>query len=330
MPRLRTILLPLAAVGVAVAGWSLVWHWGAGRAEDLVQRWLASEAANGRVIQCGERTRGGYPFRMEITCSRPVVELRDEVRPYQTYRFERLHVVSQIWAPGHVIAEATGPVVVTTEGDPAVTTANWRLFQASARLAIGRYESTSAQAEALEIIRNGEVLVRASRAELHTRPNQSDPISVDVVSRLAAARFGEAVVAPVDAEVQLVLRRLLRSPSLPLPLTPRQWQAAGGSVDVVLLRLTQGEALGIARGNVRLTPDGKPEGQIELRVANAEAAIQASGYGATLGPFATGALTIASRPADVEGRPGRMLTLRAADGRLQIGPVRIPLPTLLP
>lgn len=330
MPRLRTILLPVAVVGLAVAGWSLVWHWGSNRAEDLVQRWLSSEAANGRVIQCGERTRGGYPFRMEITCTRPVVEIRDEARPYQTYRFERLHIVSQIWAPGHVIAEATGPVVVTTEGDPTVTTGNWRLFQASARLAIGRYDSTSAHAEALEVARNGEVVLRANRAELHTRPNQADPVSVDVVSRLVAARFGEQVAAPVDAEIQLILRRLLRSPSLPLPLTPRQWKAAGGSVDVVLLRLSQGEALGVARGNLRLTPDGKPEGQIELRLANAEAAIQASGFGATLGPVAAGALTIASRPADVEGRPGRVMTLRATDGRLQIGPVRIPLPTILP
>ncbi|MFN3856079.1 MAG: DUF2125 domain-containing protein [Phreatobacter sp.] len=330
MPRVRTILLPVVVVGLAIAGWSLVWHWGANRAEDLVQRWLASEAANGRVIQCGERTRGGYPFRMEITCTRPVVDIRDEARPYQTYRFERLHIVSQIWDPGHVIAEATGPVVISTEGDPTVTTANWRLLQASARLAIDRYDSTSAQAEALEVTRNGDVLLRANRAELHTRPHPSDPVSIDVVSRLVSARFGEQVAAPVDAEIQLILRRLLRSPNMPLPLTPRQWKAAGGSVDVVLLRLSQGDALGVARGNLRLTPEGKPEGEIELRLANAEAAIQASGLGATLGPVAAGALTLASRPADVEGRPGRVMTLRASDGRLQIGPVRIPLPTILP
>ncbi len=51
---------------------------------------------------------------MEITCTKPTVELRDEARPYQTYRLERLKVVSQIWSPGHVISEWTGPMVVST------------------------------------------------------------------------------------------------------------------------------------------------------------------------------------------------------------------------
>ena len=132
--RLRTFLLPVVVVAAVIGGWSAVWSWGAHRAEDAVQRWQAAEAANGRVIQCAERTRGGYPFRMELTCTRPVVELRDEARPYQTFRFEKLKVVSQIWSPGHVISEWTGPMTVVTEGDPSVTTATWRLAQASAQL----------------------------------------------------------------------------------------------------------------------------------------------------------------------------------------------------
>ena len=328
--RLRTFLLPLVVVGAAIAGWSAVWAWGAHRAEDAIQRWQAAEAANGRVIQCAERSRGGYPFRMEITCTKPVVELRDETRPYQTYRFEGLKVVSQIWSPGHVISEWTGPMTVVTEGDPSVTTASWRLAQASAQLIIGGYDNSNVVLTDLTVTRDGAALVKAARGELHTRPNRTDPVSVDVVASLKGATFAQGGTEPVDAEVQLVARKLLRTPSRPQILPVREWQAAGGSVDLILLRLVQGPALGVAKGTLRLTPDGKPDGEIELRVVDVPAALRASGLGATLGPLASGALAMASRPAEVEGRPGRVLTLRAADGRLQVGPVRIGLPAIVP
>lgn len=328
--RLRTFLLPVVVVAAVIGGWSAVWSWGAHRAEDAVQRWQAAEAANGRVIQCAERTRGGYPFRMELTCTRPVVELRDEARPYQTFRFEKLKVVSQIWSPGHVISEWTGPMTVVTEGDPSVTTATWRLAQASAQLTIGGYDSSNIAVSDLEVLRDGATLVKAAQGELHTRPNRTDPSSIDVVASLKTATTALTGTEPVDAELQMVARKILRSPSRPQILAVRQWQAAGGSVDLVLLRLVQGAALGIAKGTLRLTPEGKPDGEIELRVADVPAALRATGLGATLGPIASGAIMMASRPADVEGRPGRVLTLRAADGRLQVGPIRLGLPTILP
>lgn len=330
MPRLRTILIPVAVLAAAVAGWTAIWRWGADRAEDVIQRWLAAEAANGRVIQCGERSRGGFPFRLEITCMRPVVELRDDARPFQTYRFEGLLLVSQIWRPGHVIAEATGPMTVAIDGDPSVLTANWRLAQASAQLAIGGYDSSSSVVEGLEVSRAGAPVVRAERGEFHTRPNRTDPVSVDVVASLKAAVFGEQPLPPVDAEIQLVARKLLRGPNRPQILPPRQWQAAGGSVDLVLFKIVQGQAEGQARGTLRLDGDGRPEGEIELRVANIEAALNASGLAASLGPLAVGAATMASRPAEIDGRPARQFTLRASEGRLRIGPIGVPLPTLLP
>lgn len=328
--RVRTILIPAAVLAGLVGAWSAVWTWGANRSEDAIQRWLAAEAANGRVIACDERSRGGYPFRLEITCRRPTVELRDEARPYQTYRLEGLKLVSQIWSPGHVISEWTGPMTVATEGDPGIVTATWRLAQASARLNIGGYDSSNVVIDALEVVRDGVSLLKAERAEFHTRPNPEDRLSVDLVANLKGATSAIRPMAPVDAEVQLVARKLLRAAGRPQPLPLRQWHAAGGSVDVVLFRLAQGPALGLATGKLRLTVDGRPEGEIELKVANVEAALQASGLGATLGPVAAGVLTMASRPVEVEGRQGRLLTLRAAGGRLQAGPLGLGLPSLLP
>ncbi|MGL4291937.1 MAG: DUF2125 domain-containing protein [Phreatobacter sp.] len=329
MPRLRTFIVPVGALALAAVGWTAVWHWGANRAEEVIDRVVASEAANGRVIQCAERSRGGYPFRLEINCTKPVVELRDESRPTRTIRLERLQVVSQIWSPGHVIAEWTGPMTATLEGDPSVYSANWRLAQTSAQLAIAGYDSSSAVVDAFELSRDGAVLLRATRGELHTRPNTADPVSLDVVSKLQGATVGNAIQAPVDAELQMTARKLLRSPNRPQPLAPRQWQAAGGSIDLVLFRVAQGDAVGLAKGNLRLTVDGKPDGQIELRVANLESAVRANGLSGTLGAVVAG-LNFTSQATDVEGKPGRLINLRASEGRLQVGPIRIGLPALLP
>lgn len=330
MPRIRTIALPVIAAAALVGGWTGIWYWGAGRAEDLVQRWLAAEAANGRVITCTDRQRGGYPFRLEITCSKPMVELRDEARPFQTYRFETLKVVSQIWSPGHVIAEATGPLTATIEGSPGTITANWKLAQASVQLAIGGYDNSSSVVEDLTVTRDGAPLLRTARGEFHTRPHRDDPVSVDVVSSLKGAVFANQTSPPVDAEIQLIARKLLRAPSRPQILPPRQWQAAGGSIDLVLFRVSQGTATGQAKGSLRLGVDGKPEGDVELRVANIEAALEASGFRASLGPMAGAAITMASRPTEIDGRPARLFNLRAADGRLRLGPISLPLPTLIP
>ncbi|WP_164133782.1 DUF2125 domain-containing protein, partial [Stenotrophomonas maltophilia] len=77
----------------------------------------------------------------------------------------------------------------------------------------------------------------------------------------------------------------------------------------VLFRVAQGDAVGIAKGNLRLTADGKPDGQIELRVANLESAIQANGLGGTLGAVAAG-LNFTSQATDVEGKPGRLINVR--------------------
>ena len=329
MPRLRTIILPLGAAALAFAGWTAVWHWGANRAEEMIDRAIASEAANGRVIQCAERSRGGYPFRLELTCTKPVVELRDESQPMRTLRLERLQAVSQIWSPGHVIAEWTGPLTASVEGDPAVYSAQWRLAQTSAQLSVNGFESSNVVIDAFQLSRDSTVLLRATRGELHTRPSPADPVSLDVVANLQGAALGDAVRPPVDAEIQFTARKLLRSPNRPQPLPLRQWQAAGGAIDLVLFRGAQANALAIAKGNLKLTADGKPDGQIELRVANLESAVQANGLGGTVGAIVAG-LNFTSQPTDVDGRPGRLLTLRASDGRLQVGPIRIGLPSLLP
>jgi hypothetical protein len=329
MPGMRRTLIPVGAFVLALAGWTAAWYWGADRAEALIDKAMASEAANGRVITCGERNRSGFPFRLEITCTKPVVQLVDDSRPTRTIRLEGLKVVAQIWDPGHVIAEWAGPVTASIEGDPSVYSANWRLAQTSARLKIDGYDNANAVVDALEVARDGKVLMRATRGELHTRPHPSDPVSLDVVARLEGATLGDTVQAPVDAELQMVARKLLRAPNMPQPLPPREWRAAGGSIDLVLLRIAQGDALGIAKGDLRLTADGKPDGQIELRVANLENAVRANGLGGTLGAVVAG-LNFTSRPAEVEGRQGRLIVLRAADGRLQLGPLRIGLPSLLP
>ncbi len=147
-----------------------------------------------------------------------------------------------------------------SEGNPSVIQANWRLAQASAQLAIGGYDSSSVVIDDLEVSRDGAMLVKTPRAEFHTRPNRTDPVSIDVVAKFNAATSGLRPMTPVDAEIQFVARKLLRNASRPQPLPLRQWVAAGGRVDLVLLRLAQGP--GACRRQGQYPPDaGRPAGR---------------------------------------------------------------------
>lgn len=324
---LPSIIVPVGLAVLAIGGWTAIWHFGAGRAEAIVDQAIAREAARGRTLACGERSRGGYPFRLEITCTRASVNWNDATR----LELPELKVVSQIWDPRHVIAELTGPMSLARSdtSDTQALSLSWRLAQASAVLTLTGYEQASLVLDDPVASRAGERLIAARRADVHLRPKAEEPVSLDVATSLTAATFGTTPGLPIDSQFVGILRNINRTAGRPQIHSLSEWRAAGGAVEITRFRVAQGDAVGLASGRVGLTQDGRPDGRLDVRIANAEAALQATGLGALLGPMGMAAFTFASQPGEVEGRPGRVLTLNARGGAVQIGPLRLPLPVVV-
>src|SRR5207253_8887725 len=115
---------------VLAVAWSGFWYFAARGADRIVTAWIEQEAKQGRIYSCGSRTSGGYPFRIEMRCTDPAVELAhaDSTR---VLKAKDLIAVAQVYQPNLIIAEITGPVSIAEAGQPAAWRADWRLAQTS-------------------------------------------------------------------------------------------------------------------------------------------------------------------------------------------------------
>ena len=112
--RPRRLLVAFAALVVLAAAWSGFWYFAASKAEAVISAWIEQESRAGRVYACASRTIGGYPFRIELRCSDPVMELTS-LQPPRVVKAKDLVALAQVYEPNLIIAEITGPLSV----DPA-------------------------------------------------------------------------------------------------------------------------------------------------------------------------------------------------------------------
>jgi hypothetical protein len=88
------IVVPTAIVVLLGAAWSGFWYWSSTTAEATMTAWRAREAEAGRVYGCANTSFGGYPFRIEVTCTEPSV---DDRATAQSIRARNLSAVAQVW-----------------------------------------------------------------------------------------------------------------------------------------------------------------------------------------------------------------------------------------
>jgi len=359
-PRRRPWLIatPLVLVLVLAAVWSGVWYYAAGEAEARVNDWQAQQAKAGRVFSCGSQKVGGFPFRIEVRCGDVAVELKD-TQPPLAIKLKEIHVVTQVWDPKMLIAEFTGPLTVAEPGQPPVTV-TWTLAQASVRGTPAAPERASIAIDDLKLDgpAPGNALFDAKHAEFHARMQYGswphNP-AIDLAVKLNAATapaLGAYTREPLDADILAVLHGMKDLRPKPLPVRLREWQAAGGRVEIQNARLAQGEMLGNATGMLALSQRGRLDGALRLNVAGLEKLLPTitggerkgaplgldraapalnaidravPGLGARIAPqaqnLAASLLGLLGQPVEVEGKRGVSVPVRFTDGAASLGPI---------
>jgi hypothetical protein len=116
---------------------------------------------------CPDRSVGGFPFRIEVSC--PLSVQQGEA----TASFGRLLTVAQVYRPSHVIAEVGGPLRAS-DGDVAVE-ADWRLLQASVQSAPDALQRASLVIEDPKVrilgLAPADLSGAAAHLEAHLRPD---------------------------------------------------------------------------------------------------------------------------------------------------------------
>ncbi|MBZ0147945.1 MAG: DUF2125 domain-containing protein, partial [Pseudorhodoplanes sp.] len=118
----RLVTASLAVLLVAGGAWSGAWFYSARTAETAIAGWLDWEAKSGRIYDCGSRTTGGFPFRVELRCLDPKATMTSD-RITLVANAKEIHTVVSLFQPSVLTAEVTGPISISGAGKSYV--GNW-------------------------------------------------------------------------------------------------------------------------------------------------------------------------------------------------------------
>lgn len=360
-PRRRRWPLILAAlIPVVAVLWGAGWYYAAGRAEAAIEGWRQREARSGRIHTCGSQSVSGFPFRFEMRCIDPGIELKSAERPL-AIKAKDLIITARLWQPTLLNSEIVGPLTIAAPGQPALITAHWRHGQTQVRgLPTSPERVTVAFDDPIvDRTEDGQAqrIFTAARLEIDGRMLEgsvtSNPV-IEVVLKLAAAiapTLHPLTGTATDADITAVLRGLKNFAPKPWPERFREIQASGGRIEIAKARVKQGDTLAQADGALGLSPQGRPDGQLRLTVANLINLLPALGLDGR-GPQGTSrpvdntanrldriapglgnvarqnagsalvaGLNFIGKPAEIEGQRAIMLPLRFSDGAVSLGPI---------
>ena len=358
--RLWPYIVLVLLVSVIAAAWSGAWFYAADRAETVIAGWREREAKAGRIHACGSQTVSGFPFRFQMRCAEPSLEVKS-AEPALSIKAKDILITANLWQPTRLDAEIVGPLTVAQPGQPPTITATWQRAHTEMRglpispeqvtlvldqPVVERTESAPAQR-----------LFGATRLELSGRMLEGSALAnpvIEIVLKLAAAAaptLHTVTEQPLDADIKAVLRGLKDFRPKPWPDRFREIQAAGGRIEITSARVKQGETIATADGALGLSARGRPDGQLRLVVANLGDLLPALGLDGrspqpvrapvdktaerldrvapglgnvarqNVAPALLAGLSFIGRPAEIEGKRAISLPLRFSDGAVSLGPI---------
>jgi hypothetical protein len=312
---------------VAVA-WSVAWFFIRNRAGDILDSWLAAEAAQGRQWTCADRTIAGYPFRIELVC--PALTLKQGA---VNASFGRVEAIAQVYQPRLVIAEIGGPLSVT-DGKANVQ-GTWDLLQTSIHATATGFQRLSLAATNPKLTVSGlapqAITTSGQRLEMHVRPNPGRVADKAYDAAFAIrqanipfidALIGGSELTDLNADVTVTQANGFRG--RPIAQELERWRAAGGTLDIVMLSAAKGARRMEAKGNLSIDPEHRPTGQLSASAAGLDGLLSnitgSRNTGALLGAL------LGQSPSRGNGQPqlSPLPPLRMENGLLALGPFVVP------
>lgn len=327
---------PTLLLVILAAAWSAFWFYARGRVTAEIDTALAREVERGRTWTCTDRSVGGYPFRIELRCS--ALSLTS-TRWGDAVRVETgpAVAVGQIYSPGLVIFELTGPAKATLP-EGRMLDLTWKSLDAS--LAWRNPERFALVAGDLTAVLTAPGLTPetwgSKTLEAHLRRNPTLPAADQAVDIAVTAKgtrlppidalLGNSDTGEIDLQATLTQAESFRKGFNPDAL--ESWRGANGAIDLTRLVSTKGKARVDGSGRLMLDPAHRVAGDLRLAAAGIEQ-IGGIRIGNLLGGL--GGL-LGGRGADAAAAPGLtpLPPVSLRDGRVFIGPFRLPLQPLPP
>jgi len=317
----------LIAIVVVVAGWSAFWWISADLVDAGFDDVIARQAAEGTTITCGNRSIGGWPFKIRVACAPLEIARPDGSR----LSLKAARAVALIYQPQHIIAEADGPATINPLGLTPDGRAEWKLAQASIKLGV---EDPHAVSVALENPHLDGFAALGLNADLTSKVLEAH---TRYVGEGANRRRDVALVAkelspgddgfPLDGEVLIRLADPERAGGTPLMLTaePRE-------LTIERATLTDGTTRLSVSGTLTADAATGVNGELDLIVEDpdhlAPLLARLLPPDSPLAKSIAGAVSGFGKRSEVAGKTQVELPVKVVDGAVSLGIIplgRIPL-----
>ena len=331
----KRIFIPTLLLLVVAGGWSVFWWYAERKAEQVWNEVVARQAEHGVVIACKDRVFGGYPFRFEVRCAGPSVEVTREDHK-ATVTAGAFRLVAQIYQPNKLIAEADGPLLVTNVDNGNTVEATWKSAQASlsvwtdgpqdVRLVVDGLDATATLAgERRPLVQTAQLEAYARRsAAANAAPGSFDLNSVLTSQALPEVDKVLGDASPVKLSFDGLVTGLTDWRPKPGPVFLRDWAVAGGILHMEAARLDRGPTSLVAAGDLSADEEGRLSGKdLTVTISGVKElgeTIKRSGIApANVASFLNVGLAFAGKPANIDGKPAVEVPLTLSKGKVGVG-----------
>ena len=286
------MLAPLATVFILFGLWSGYWFFAQAAAKSYVENYRAKLASKGVTLACESEDWGGYPFRFEFSCGKPLVQIPGE----RSAQSSALLIVGQAYNPMHVIALVDGPTSVhPRSGAPVEFTHNRGV--ASLVFAGGELPRISAEVSNLAAVNQ----FSAKDAQIHIRPTGDG--GAEFAIAVEAGELNSPDKPPLRLENGQVLARL----------KPNR------DVEIQSVTVQQGAQKISATGTLRLDSEHRIAGIVTAETNDLNGLIAALDPHLSLSDRERAAIQTLLGLLGKEGKAD----IIAKDGELFVGPVKV-------
>ncbi len=119
-----------AALLTVALVWSFYWWSVAGQSLAAFDAWVERQARDQRQYECSERTVGGFPFRLRVTCSLLTAKISDRQGGLLQFELANPQFRMNIVDPALVSLEAKGPLLRVGDRENPQWEVRWEKFKA--------------------------------------------------------------------------------------------------------------------------------------------------------------------------------------------------------
>jgi hypothetical protein len=286
------VVIPLVLVGLLAAGWSAFWYQQVGKFETRLDELIEREASLGKQWTCAQRKIGGFPFRLEATCGKTSLVLKDAGL---SLGIGTVRAVAQAYDPSLMIIEADGPMQITNQASETWTT-KWELARSSVRFDLKNLkdlpERSSLEIKSISVFapNNPKVSTTIESIDVQARRNPekfATERAFDLaftVTNLVDFMLAEITKTndPLTLSYDLTITRNPEPSKKPLPEQLELWRIQGGLVTLRQMMVNRGPFNLVMSGEMGLDAQHRPDFRLDTKVKGLDELLKASGQKADI------------------------------------------------